>query len=111
MKENEDDGSLAFLKINVTDETRYFNCETITMQRLLNKRVLVMDIVDGVSTKHGDSRMVVKIKKNENDLESDALKFFTNSMEMKLILNKVKEMGKLPRWVTVRAIGNRYFLE
>ena len=109
--ENNDDGSLACLGIDVTAETRFFNCATITQQKLTNTEFYVMDIIDNVSTKHGSDRMLVKIKRKLEDSEVDAMKFFTNSQEIKLVLQKVKDMNKLPRKVTMRAMGNKYFLE
>lgn len=111
MENINDDGGLACLGIDITAETRFFNCGTITQQKLTNTDFYVIDIVDSVKTKHGDDRMLVKIKRKLEDAECDALKFFTNSQDIKLILTKVKEMGKLPRRVTMRAMGNKYFLE
>lgn len=51
------------------------------------------------------------IKENLEDKDSDAKKFFTNSQEIKYVLGKIKEMDKFPRKVTMRASGNRYYLE
>jgi len=107
----EDDGGLACLGIDITSETRHFNCSVITQQKLTNTSFYVLDFIENVKTKHGDDRMLVKIKKNLEDGETDSLKFFTNSQDIKLILLKVKEMNKLPRKVTMRALGNKYFLE
>lgn len=109
--ENIDDGSLVCLGIDVTAETRQFNCAIVAQQKIVNTTFYVMDIIDKVKTKHGDDRMLVKIKTNLEQPDSDALKFFTNSQDIKIVLEKVKEMGKLPRRVTLRGVGNKYFLE
>lgn len=106
--ENIDDGSLACLGIDVTAETRFFNCATITQQKLTNTEFFVIDVIEDVKTKHGDDRMLVKIKRKLEDTEMDSMKFFTNSQEIKLVLRKVKELEKLPRKVTMRAMGNKY---
>jgi hypothetical protein len=107
----EDDGSLACLNIDVAAETRQFNCAIVAQQKIVNTTFYVLDIIDKVKTKHGDDRMLVKIKTKLEQPDSEALKFFTNSNEIKLVLEKVKNMDKLPRKVTLRGIGNKYFLE
>lgn len=35
--ENNDDGSLGFLNIQPDEDRKYFHCEEITQQKLLNK--------------------------------------------------------------------------
>ena len=100
-EKNKDDGSLSFLNIPRDKNTRHFNCPEITQQKLTNLTFWVIDYMDGVSTKFGKDRALVMIKK----------KFFTNSQEIKYVLGKIKEMDKFPRKVTMRASGNRYYLE
>lgn len=107
----EDDGSLSCLGIDVAAETRQFNCEVITQQKLTNTEFYVIDFIENVKTKHGDDRMIVKIKTKLDQSDADAKKFFTNSNDIKLVLVRVKQMNKLPRKVIMRAIGNKYFLE
>jgi hypothetical protein len=111
MKEKEDDGTLAFLDIDISNETRYFNCDVITQQKIINTSFYIIDFIEDVKTKHGVGRMVVKIKMNLEDNDSESKKFFTNSNDIKLVLTKVKEMGKLPRKVKMCVRGNNYFLE
>jgi len=60
--ENIDDGGLACLGIDVVAETRQFNCAIVAQQKIVNTTFYVMDIIDKVKTKHGDDRMLVKIK-------------------------------------------------
>ena len=78
---------------------------------MTNLTFWVIDYMDGVSTKFGKDRALVMIKENLEDKDSDAKKFFTNSQEIKYVLGKIKEMDKFPRKVTMRASGNRYYLE
>lgn len=110
-EKNKDDGSLSFLNIPRDKNSRHFNCPEITQQKLTNLTFWVIDYMDGVSTKFGKDRVLVMIKENLEDKDSDAKKFFTNSQEIKYVLGKIKEMDKFPRKVTMRASGNRYYLE
>ena len=106
-----DDGGLNFLNIPRDPSSRSFNCDVTTKQKLINTCFYVIDIIDGVKTKHGGDRMIVKIKRSLDDADSKAEKFFTNSSNIKYVLNKVKELDKFPRKVTMRVNGNNYFLE
>lgn len=94
----EDDGSLDFLKIPADETNKHFN-------------FWVCDYIEGVKTKFGENRTLVKIKMNRDDHDRDARKFFTNSREIKYVLAKIREMDKFPRRVTMRASGTRYYLE
>ncbi len=111
MTEVFDDDGLGCLQIPVDESNRSFNCSETSQQKLINTTFWVIDTIEDVTTRHGDGRMIVKIKINKEDVESDAKKFFTNSRDIKYILAQVKKMGKFPRRVTMRANGNRYFLE
>lgn len=99
------------MHIPVDEGNRSFNCSETSQQKLINTTFWVVDIIEDVTTKYGAERMIVKIKYNKEDKESDAKKFFTNSRDIKYILGRVKEMGKFPRKVTMRTNGNRYYLE
>lgn len=109
--ENNDDGSLAFLKIPPDANKKYFHCDETTQQKLLNKSFWVVDFVENVNTRFGQERYLVKIKFNLEDTEENARKFFTNSREIKYVLDKIKELNKFPRKVTMRAEGTMYHLE
>lgn len=43
--ENNDDGSLGFLNIQPDEDRKYFHCEEITQQKLLNKSFWVIDFI------------------------------------------------------------------
>lgn len=107
----EDDGSLEWLKIPADQTNRHFNCPETTQQKLTNLTFWVFDYIEGVKTKFGSDRVLVKIKMNRDDSDSQAKKFFTNSKEIKYVLEKIKEMNKFPRKVTLRASGTRYYFE
>ncbi|MEG1539895.1 MAG: hypothetical protein RR061_09270 [Muribaculaceae bacterium] len=109
--EKEDDGTLEFLKIPIDTENRYYNCPEITQQKLTNLSFWIIDFLTDVETKYGKGRFLVKIKMNKDDKDSEAKKFFTNSQEIKYVVEKIKELKKLPRKVTMRASGNRYYVE
>lgn len=111
MSEIEDDGSLEFLKIPADATSKHFNCPETTQQKLINLTFWVVDFIEGMKTKFGENRVLVKIKMNREDKESDTKKFFTNSAEIKYVLQKIREMNKLPRKVIMRASGTRYYFE
>ena len=74
--------------------------------------VLIVDIgIQQALFKLADNRTVVLIKFDLKDSDSDSKKFFTNSHEIKYVLEQIKEMNKFPRKVTMRASGNRYYFE
>jgi hypothetical protein len=111
MEEIKDDGTLSSLNIPIDKENKFFNCPEITQQRLLNTSFWIINYINGIKTKFGNDRTLILIKFNLDDTESNSRKFFTNSKEIKYILEKVKEMNKFPRKVTMRASGNRYYIE
>jgi hypothetical protein len=100
-----------FLKIPADETNKHFNCPETTQQKLINLTFWVCDYIEGVKTKFGENRTLVKIKMNRDDHDRDARKFFTNSREIKYVLAKIREMDKFPRRVTMRASGTRYYLE
>lgn len=67
---NNDDGSLAFLKIEPDKNSRHFNCQETTQQKLLNLSFWVIEYLEDVKTKFGENRFLVKIKHNKDDPES-----------------------------------------
>jgi hypothetical protein len=111
--QQEDDGSLSFLNIPQDEGNKHFNCKETTQQKLTNLTFWVVDFIEGVKTKFGSERFLVKIKHTEpvppNHEREE--KFFTNSTEIKYILNEIKKRNKFPRKVTMRASGTRYYLE
>lgn len=116
MKMKEDDGSLAFLNIPRNKESRSFNCDEITQSKLVNTQFWVVDFIEDVPTrftkaKGGKGQTLVKIKKRLEDSESESKKFFTGSQDILYILQKIRELDKFPRLVTLRGSANRYWFE
>lgn len=85
-----DDGSLSFLKIEPDKSSRHFNCEEITQQKLTNLTFWLCDYIENVKTKFGADRYLVKVKFNKDDGDTHAKKFFTNSREIKYVLDKIR---------------------
>lgn len=106
-----DDGSLSFLNIPQDEANKHFNCRETTQQKLINLTFWVVDFIDGVKTKFGNERFLVKIKRNRDDKDSEAERFFTNSTEIKYVLKEIKKRNAFPRKVTMRASGTRYYFE
>lgn len=116
MNEIEDDGSLGFLKIPRDENSRSFNCDETTQSKLVNTSFWVVDFIEEVPTRFSKAKGVkgqtlVKIKPEKDSPESLAKKFFTGSTDILYILQKIKELGKFPRKVTLRGNGNRYYFE
>lgn len=105
-----DDGTLAFLHIPRDENNRSFNCDQTNQQKLVNTTFWVVDYIDNIHTKYGD-QMLIRIKDNKNDEDSKSRKFFTGSKDIRYVIQKIAEAKKFPRRVTMRAQGNRYYLE
>ena len=99
--------TLQSLNIKPDSENKHFHCRETTQRKLINTTFNVLDYIDGVKTKFGASRYIVKIQLDSGDVQ----KFFTNSQEIKYTLGEVKKMESFPVRVTMRAEGSRYFLE
>lgn len=70
-----------------------------------------MDYFPNVTSKYGE-RYIFKIKYNLEDEESAARKVWTGSTDIQFILDKIGELGKFPRRVTLRKDGkNHYYFE
>lgn len=108
---NQDNGSLSFLNIPPDPRAKQFNCDTVKQQNLINREFWVVDYFDGMKTKFGENRVLVKIKYNLADADGDARKFFTNSSEIRYVLEQIRQRNAFPRRVTMRMNGNRYFFE
>ena len=70
-EQQEDDGSLSFLAIPQDEANKHFNCRETTQQKLINLTFWVCDFIDGVKTKFGAERFLVKIKRNRDDKDSE----------------------------------------
>ncbi len=105
----EDNGSLAFLNIKVECGSKQFNCNEIKQSQLANREFWLIDYIKDIKTKYGEGRYLIKIKFNKDDADDLARKFFTNSKEIKYILDKIEEFNAFPRKVTLSVIGNNKF--
>lgn len=76
--------SLKSLCIEPDNENKHFHCRETTQQKLINTSFVVLDYIDGVKTKFGGSRYIVKIRLDDGTEQ----KFFTNSQEIKYVLGK-----------------------
>lgn len=74
------------------DGKKRFECETFKLNDIQNMTIVVKDFESGITTKEGENRYVVLFEL-EDGKEG---KFFTNSEEMKQILEKVRQAGELP---------------
>lgn len=106
-----DDGSLAFLNIAPDETNKHFNCQETNQQQLINKTFWLCDFIKGQTTKYGSDRYIVLIKFNKDDRMADARKFFTNSKDIKYVLDQIKKLNAFPRQATMRVSGTRYYLE
>lgn len=110
-KERFDDGSLDFLQIPADETNKQFNCKETNQQNLINTTFWVCDFFEGMKTKFGENRVLVKIKMNLDDPDKDARKFFTNSRDIRYVLNEIKKRNAFPRRVTLKVTGNQYYFE
>ncbi|MCR5588003.1 MAG: RNA-directed DNA polymerase [Bacteroidales bacterium] len=74
------------------DGKKRFECPTVRLDDLQNVRIVVKDFETGITTKEGTNRYVVLVE-DDGGVEH---KFFTNSEEMKQILDKVRAASELP---------------
>lgn len=107
----QDDGTLAFLGITRNERDKRFTCKEEQQSNLVNKTFWVMDYFPNVTSKYGE-RYIFKIKYNLEDEESAARKVWTGSTDIQFVLDKIGELGKFPRRVTLRKDGkNHYYFE
>lgn len=111
-----DDGSLAFLKIPRNENSRSFNCDDISQSKLVNTEFWIVDFLEDVPTRFSKQKgtkgqTLVLIKKNKDDADSEAKKFFTGSQDILYVCQEIKKRNAFPRKVTLRSNGNRYFVE
>ena len=94
-------GMRKFSELGVTytpaDGKKRFSGEVISIRELVNIPIVVKDFEVGIKTEHGEDRCVVAIEKN-----GQPYKFFTNSEEMKSILEQVGLMEKFPFETIIR---------
>ena len=114
MEENEiiDDGTLACLNIPADRAKKRFTCPEEQQSNLIGRTFWIMYFFDNVPSRYSNDRYLMKIKFEKDDPDSAARKVWTGSEDIKFILDKLREMNKLPRKVTLRRDGkNHFFLE
>ena len=79
---------------------KIFQCDTIHLNDLQNRQFVVEDYETDVRTKQGDGRYVVKVS-----LDGREYKFFTNSDELKQMLDKAREMNEIPFRCTIKRVS------
>lgn len=81
------------------DGKKRFKGTVISIRELVNLPIVVHDFETGIKTEHGDDRCIVQIEMN-----GEMRKFFTDSEEMKNILQQIREMPDgLPFETTIKA--------
>lgn len=93
----------SFKDLNVSykpdDGKKRFSGTVVSIRELVNLPIIVKDYELGIKTEQGDDRCLVSIEQN-----GEVKKFFTNSEEMKNILEQVNEMPDgFPFETTIRA--------
>lgn len=106
-----DDGSLSALGIDTDRDRKTFNCKAIRQTDLIDKSFWALDYFGDIMGKDGKMKYIFKAKYNLEDDESEAFKVWTGSQEIFFILDKLREMNKFPRRVTLRrrSRGGMYF--
>lgn len=93
----------SFKDLNVSykpdDGKKRFSGTVVSIRELVNLPIIVKDYELGIKTEQGDDRCLVSIEQN-----GEVKKFFTNSEEMKNILEQVNEMPDgFPFETTIKA--------
>jgi hypothetical protein len=82
------------------DGKKRFDCNSYPLGELQNRTIIVLDFEKGVKTKEGEGRYVVHFRFADDDKEG---KFFTNSEELKQMLDKIDEIdGGIPFKATIK---------
>ena len=79
------------------DGKKQFDVVNYSLGDLQNRKIIVEDFEKGITTKEGDGRYVVKFRFAENEGgDMSEGKYFTNSEEMKQMLDKIEEIKGFP---------------
>lgn len=82
------------------DGKKRFDCTSYPLGELQNETIIVLDYETGIKTKEGEGRYLVHFKFADSRKEG---KFFTNSEELKQLLDKVSEIdGGFPFRTTIK---------
>ena len=103
----EDDGTLACLHIPADESNKRFACKAECQENLIGKTFWLLDFFPEVQTRFG-SRYLYKAAYDKDAPDSECFKVFTGSTDCGYILEKLKEMGKFPRKVTLKKEGKNH---
>ena len=111
-----DDGILAFLNIPRDTNSRSLKGDEVKQSKIVNTSFWVFDFIEDVPTRFSKAKgtkgqTLVQIRPRQDSPESEAQKFFTGSSDILYVLQKIKELNKFPRRVTMRSEGNRFYFE
>lgn len=114
--QEEDDGSLAFLKIPRDENSRNLPGDEIKQSKIVNTSFWVFDFLEDIPTRFSKQKgtsgqTLVQIRPRKDSPDSEAQKFFTGSTDILYVLREVKKRKAFPRKVTLRANGNRFYFE
>lgn len=113
MDTNLDDGSLAFLNIPRDENNKHLKGADTNQQKLTNLTFRVTDFIKDIKTKFGEKRYLVQIEFDDPipSGHEKIEKFFTNSKDIKYIIDEIEKRKAFPRRVTMHSSGNRYYFE
>ena len=114
--QEEDDGSLAFLKIPRDENSRSLPGDEIKQSKIVNTSFWVFDFLEDIPTRFSKQKgtsgqTLVQIRTRKDSPDSEAQKFFTGSTVILYVLREIKKRKAFPRKVTLRANGNRFYFE
>lgn len=87
------------LKWEPADGKKRFDCPIVPIGDIVNVPIVLEDFETGIKTKEGEDRYLVKIKAGGEDK-----KFFTNSEEMKSLLDQMREGDYFPVETTIKRV-------
>ena len=114
--QEEDDGSLAFLKIPRDENSRSLPGDEIKQSKIVNTSFWVFDFLEDIPTRFSKQKgtsgqTLVQIRPRKESPDSEAQKFFTGSTDILYVLREIKKRKAFPRKVTLHANGNRFYFE
>lgn len=113
--EQEDDGTLAFLRLDEEDGCTFFACDSIRIGDVVGKKVKILAFADNVRGKYKNSdgtydKTIVKIEL-EIDGKLCTRKFFTGCPMITYQMRKIKERNAFPRIATLKNNGRNFYFE
>lgn len=88
------------VKWEPADGKKRFDCQIVPISDITNVPISVIDFETNITTNQGEGRHLVLI-----DVDGTQKKFFTNSEEMKSILDQIREMGELPFETIIKKVS------